>query len=45
VVWRRATFYGVVFILHRGAPKPVSAKVELASIVQLNLPKARPLTS
>ena len=42
VVWRRATSSGVVFVLHRGAPKPVSAKVELASIIQLNLPKALP---
>ena len=42
VVWRQATSCGIVFVLHRGTLKPVSAKVKLASIVQLNRPKARP---
>jgi hypothetical protein len=40
VAWRRATLCGVVFVLRRRAPKPVSAKVELASIIQLNRPDA-----
>jgi hypothetical protein len=42
VVWRRATLCGVVFVLRRRAPSPVSAKVELASIIQLNLPNTLP---
>ena len=33
VVWRRAPLSGVVFVLRRRAPKPVSVKVELASII------------
>ncbi|MCK1726826.1 PilZ domain-containing protein [Bradyrhizobium sp. 142] len=37
VVWRRATISGVVFVVLRRAPKPVSA-----SIVHLNLPYALP---
>src|ERR1700716_433345 len=41
VVWRRATLSGVVFVLRR-APKLVSVKAELASIIQLNLPNALP---
>jgi len=45
VVWRQAISCGIVFVLHRGTLKPVSAKVKLASIVQLNLPKACPVTS
>ena len=40
VVWRRATLSGVVFVLCRRAPKLVSVKAELASIIQLNLPNA-----
>jgi hypothetical protein len=42
VAWRRATLSGVVFVLRRRAPNPVSKKVELASIIQHNLPKALP---
>jgi hypothetical protein len=42
VVWRRATLSGVVFVLRRRAPKPVSVKIELASIIQLNRPNALP---
>lgn len=42
VAWRRGTLSGVVFVLRRRAPSPVSAKVELASIIQDNLPKALP---
>ena len=42
VVWRRATLSGVVFVLRRRAPKPVSVKLELASIIQLNRPDALP---
>jgi PilZ domain len=42
VVWRRANLCGVVFVLPRRAPKPVGAKVELASIIQLNRPNALP---
>lgn len=42
VVWRRATLSGVVFVLCRRAPKLVSVKAELASIIQLNLPNAFP---
>ena len=38
VAWRRATLCGVVFVMRRGAPKSVSAKLELASIIRLNLP-------
>jgi hypothetical protein len=45
VVWRRATLSGVVFVLCRRAPKLVSVKAELASIIQLNLPNAFPLRS
>ena len=37
VVWRRATISGVVFVVRRRAPKPVSA-----SIIQLNPPNALP---
>jgi hypothetical protein len=40
VAWRRATLSGVVFVLRRRALKSVSAKVELASIIQLNRPDA-----
>jgi hypothetical protein len=40
VAWRRATLSGVVFVLRRRAPNPVSKKVELASIIQHNLPRA-----
>jgi hypothetical protein len=36
VVWRRATLSGVVFVLCRRAPKLVSVKAELASIIHLN---------
>jgi hypothetical protein len=42
VVWRRATLSSVEFVLHRRVRSPVSAKVELASIIQLNLPNALP---
>jgi hypothetical protein len=42
VVWRRITISGVVFVLRRHASKPVSQKVELASIIHLNLPNAVP---
>jgi hypothetical protein len=42
VVWRRATLSGVVFVLRRRAPRSVSARVELASIIQLHRPNALP---
>jgi hypothetical protein len=42
VVWRQATFSGVVFVLRRCAPKPVIEGVELASIIQLSRPNALP---
>ena len=42
VVWRRAPLSGVVFVLRRRTPRPMSAKVELASIIQPNLPNALP---
>jgi hypothetical protein len=42
VAWSRATLSGVVFVLRRRAPSPVSIKVELASIIQLNLPQGPP---
>jgi hypothetical protein len=41
VVWRRATLSGVVFVLRRTS-NPVRGKIELASIIQHNLPKALP---
>jgi hypothetical protein len=43
VVWRRANLSGVVFVLRRRAPKPASAKLELASIIQLHRPNTLPL--
>lgn len=42
VAWRRATLSGVVFVLRRRAPNPVSKKVEPASIIQHDLPRALP---
>jgi hypothetical protein len=42
VVWRQVTRCGVVFVLRGRVPKPVNAKVELASIIQRNRPNALP---
>ena len=42
VVWRRATLFGVLFVLRRRAPKSASVNAELASIIQLNRPNALP---
>jgi hypothetical protein len=42
VVWRRVTRCGIVFVLRRRVPKSMSARVELARIIQLNRPNAPP---
>lgn len=39
VAWRRATLSGVLFVMRRRAPMSASTKLELASIIQRNLPK------
>jgi hypothetical protein len=44
VVWRRATFCSVAFVLRRQARRPVSAKLDLGSIIQLNLGNTLPPT-